>query len=32
MPCLIDLEVLDEPFVLCLSDLLMTADASQMIN
>ena len=32
MPCLIDLEVFDEPFVLDLTDLHVTADASQMIN
>ena len=32
MPCLIDLEVFDEPFILCLTDLLVAADASQMID
>ena len=32
MPCLIDLEVFDEPFVLDLTDLNVTANASQMID
>ena len=32
MPCLVDLEVFDEPFVLRLADLLVAADASQVID